>query len=62
MIRVALRLCGGNGDTHVVIPRVVEPDGSQDEHGQGNEEATDAHRIQISKGGPRVEARREDSS
>ena len=48
--------------THIVIPRVVEPDGSQDEHGQCNEEAAEAHRVQISEWGRRVEARRENSS
>ena len=49
-------LVQGEGDAHIVIPRVVEPYGTQDEHGQGNEEATETHRIQISNDGLEVEA------
>ena len=49
-VRVALCLRGGKGGTYTVIPRVVEPDGPQDEHGQDNEEATETHRIQTSEG------------
>ena len=44
-------MCRGKADTHIVVPRVVKPDGSQDEHRQGNEETTETHRVQVSKGG-----------
>lgn len=51
MIRVALRSCKGKGNTYIVIPRVVESESPQNEHGQGNEETIEAHRFQINKGG-----------
>ena len=62
MLRVALSLCGGKYDTYIVVPRVVEPDRFQDEHGQGEEDTTGTHRIQVSKGGLGIGGRRENPS
>lgn len=42
--------------------RVVEPDSSQDEHGQGDNQAAEAHQVQVRKGGRGVKVRREDPS
>lgn len=40
----------GEGGTYVVIPGVIKPYSSQDEHGQEDEGTTEAHWIGVSEG------------